>query len=144
MQEAPRASLFFVLEEFTLQRTNYACACIQVVDMEAFHTSLGEATECYSGAVWSLQMPDCSFYVVSLLYLKFISGWSSHCGLCDLSFYIKHYELSIVALQQTGNLFRAYHACGPMSGSSSRPWIGLVDENVFLSTSFFFKKNNIH
>lgn len=45
MQEAPRASLF-VLEEFTLQRTNYACACIQVVDMEAFHTSLGEATEC--------------------------------------------------------------------------------------------------
>lgn len=39
------ASLF-VLEEFTLQCTNYACACIQVVDMEAFHTSLGEATEC--------------------------------------------------------------------------------------------------
>lgn len=67
MQEAPRASLF-VLEELTLQRTNYACACIQVVDMEAFHTSLGEATEC------SLQMPDCSFYVVSLLYSKFISG----------------------------------------------------------------------
>lgn len=79
----------------------------------------------------------CGFLAVLKVHLRL--KLSSHCGLCDLSFYIKHYELSIVALQQTGNLFRAYHACGPMSGSSSRPWIGLVDENVFLSTSFFLK-----